>query len=190
MVVLRNKFSLVIEPSTEVIMQVDYQKQKLGNLLNDRYPSKNAKAHITINVFLADEIELKSVIRYLDHFRTRERPFEVNFKGIKHYENGAVYIAPKADSRKQLTMLMKRVSSDFPIKTDVKSTEPHISIGRKLTEEQVLLALKKLYTHFSFQCDTLLLRKFDENKKQYQPLIRFEMGFSTGLSHYQMELFP
>ncbi len=52
MVLVKNKFSLIIEPSREVIMQVDYQKQKLGNLLNAWYHSKNAKAHITIAEFL------------------------------------------------------------------------------------------------------------------------------------------
>lgn len=84
---------------------------------------------------------------------------------------------------------MKRVLTGLPIQTDVKSAEPHISIGRKLTEEQVLLALKNLYIHFSFRCDTLLLRKFDKNKKQYQPLMRFEMGLSADLGNSQIGLF-
>ncbi|WP_421939932.1 2'-5' RNA ligase family protein [Pedobacter sp.] len=139
--------------------------------------------------FWASDRELESVSHYLEHIRKTEQPFEVSFKGLKHYDNGAVYVAPQPDSRKHLAALMKRVLTGFPIQTDVKSTEPHISIGRKLTEEQVLLALKKLYTHFSFRCDTLLLRKFDKNKKQYQPLVRFEMGFSAGLGNSQIGLF-
>jgi 2'-5' RNA ligase len=132
------------------------------------YNSRNSKAHITIVEFTSDEDELVYIIDHLKEIASYETPMHLNFDGVDKYSNGAVFLKPDVATKTPLTDLMVRIQKDLKIKNSYKSKDPHISIGRKLSEENVEIALKMFAdVKLAFNCSDLILRKFNTVKKQY-----------------------
>ena len=161
------KYSIVIMPDKNGIEYVD----KLKDDLNARigwYNSRSSKAHITIIEFTSDKDELDEIITLLKEVASYENPFRLSFDGVSNYSNGAVFLKPDQATRVPLTELMIRIQKNTNIKNSYKSKDPHISIGRKLSAENVQIALK-MFTEvkLDFKCGNLVLRKFDPVRKQY-----------------------
>lgn len=162
------KYSLIIAPSQTGIGYVD----KLKNELNSKigwYHSRNSKAHITIVEFTADDDELEKIVKLIKEIANYEMPIHLSFDGVSNYPNGAVFLKPDEATKKPLTDLMIRIQKSLNIKNSHKSKDPHISIGRKLSEDNVEIALKMFAdAKLDFECANLILRKFSPSKKQYE----------------------
>jgi 2'-5' RNA ligase len=165
----KQQYSIVILPPLEGINYV----ADLKNQLNARigwYNSRNAKAHVTICEFTADTDELEYIIKDLKAIASYEVPHKLVFDGVDSYANGAVYLKPNAQTKAPLTELMARVQRNLKVTNQYKSKAPHMSIGRKLNEENVAIALAMFAdAKLDFDCGNLVLRKFSPTKKQYVP---------------------
>jgi 2'-5' RNA ligase len=161
------KYSIVIAPPQAGI---DYGAQ-LKDELNSKigwYNSRNSKAHVTIIEFTADEDELVKIIAHLKEVASYEQPIDLSFDGVSSYPNGAVFLKPDEATKLLLTDLMINIQKKLNIKNSYKSKDPHISIGRKLSDENVEIALQ-LFANakLDFYCTHLILRKFNPDRKQY-----------------------
>ena len=161
------QYSIVILPPKKEINYVADLKNQLNAKIG-WYNSRNAKAHITICEFTADLTELDRIIKDLKEIASYETPSYLIFDGVDSYANGAVFLKPNAQTKVPLTELMVRIQKNLGITNQYKSKSPHMSIGRKLSEENVGIALSMfLNAKLEFECNNLVLRKFNPNKKQY-----------------------
>ncbi|WP_316784301.1 DUF4172 domain-containing protein [Pedobacter frigiditerrae] len=168
--VMKDLYSVVIMPDENGLNKVKGWKDDLKTKI-DWYNSSNSKAHITISEFLTDEDEIVDIINHLKEIAGYESPIHLNFEGVSSYPNGAVFLAPDKPTKETLTDLMKRIQKNLNIKKSYHSKDPHISIGRKLTEENVTIALEMFKeAKLEFDCTSIVLRKFNPVKKQYDVL--------------------
>lgn len=62
----------------------------------------------------------------------------------------------------------KRLKKQYTRKWADESKNPHMSVGRRLTREWVELAYATLPTYeATFRCDSFVIRKFNEKRRQY-----------------------
>jgi 2'-5' RNA ligase len=161
------KYSLIIAPPQKGIEYVNKLKDELNSKIG-WYHSRNSKAHITIVEFTADEDEVEKNIKLVTEIASQEIAIHLSFDGVSNYPNGAVFLKPDEATKKPLTDLMIRIQKNLNIKNSHKSKDPHISIGRKLSEDNVEIALKMFAdVKLDFECANLVLRKFNSSKKQY-----------------------
>lgn len=176
---MKPKYSVAICPPVEIVDQVMFMKAELAERIG-WFPSKNSHAHITFNVFEADDSEIGAVRKYLEQFCRSAVSSEVRFPTTGSYSNGAFYLSPDAGSHLYIKELMRRFHSGFPLKSGVeKSTDPHMSIARRLKKPD-LEAANQLFGErnigVGFLCDRLSVRMFDEDKKQYRIDCEFIFG--------------
>ena len=178
-----NKYSVVFMPDTQTIEQIKQMKLQLADKIG-WFNSKNSLAHFTIFEFLEEGINMKRIEKQLERIEKQlERiaseiePFHVKCTNFNSFENGAFFIQPNQDSSKILTLLMKQVllESHF-IKKTITNTTPHLSIGRRLNDNQ-LQAAQKIFTEIelSFEIDQLTLRIFDEKQRQFKIYKQFPL---------------
>lgn len=168
------RYSIVIQPSNSVIEEVKQMKELLA-LKIGWYNSKNSVAHITINEFERDEIELENIKSKLREITTYLQPQEVQFTSFNTFPNGAFFLKPNVASRRYLKEIMTSVHQKFSYPTNTKSYEPHISIGRRIQLENIEIA-KSLFSkdpNISFICDTIALRCFNVERKQFDVIATF-----------------
>lgn len=166
------QYSIVILPPQK---EIDYVAD-LKNQLNAKigwYNSRNAKAHVTICEFTADLDELDRIIEDLKEITSYETPRHLFFDGVSSYANGAVYLKPDEQTKAPLMALMVRIQKNLGITNLYKSKSPHMSIGRKLSEENVAIALDMFAdAKLDFNCSHIVLRKFNPEKKQYDIFLK------------------
>ena len=168
------KYSIVIQPSNSVIEEVKQMKELLASKIG-WYNSKNSVAHITINEFERDEKELIKIKSKLTEITTYLKPHEVHFTSFDAFPHGAFFLKPDVTSRYYLKEIMTSVHKKFPYSTNIKSYEPHISIGRRIQLENIETA-KYLFSknpNISFICDTIALRSFNVDRKQFDIIATF-----------------
>ncbi|HJR99530.1 MAG TPA: 2'-5' RNA ligase family protein [Flavobacterium sp.] len=172
---MQNRYSLVISPPQDVIDQVKSMKEALAKEIG-WYNSKNSLAHITINEFMASEIEMESIKKQLNTICNSLKPISVCLDSFNNYSNGAFFVGPDETSKINLKQILVQVNQSFRAKTLFKNTEPHLSIGRRLSAEN----LTKAYYLFSdpielqFICDNISLRLFNPDIKQFEIIEHFE----------------
>lgn len=165
--IMEDLYSLVIEPSAQGIEYVTKLKDELFNEIS-WYNSRNSKAHLTIIEFTAKVDDLDEILENITQIASYEKPLHLNFKGVGNYSNGAVFLKPDDETKVSLAELMIRIQKQLNIKKSYNSKDPHISIGRKLSSENVEKALKMFSeAKLDFECKNLVLRKFNPEKKQY-----------------------
>lgn len=166
---MKAKYSIALIPSEEVIVLVDSIKKELAEKI-EWFHSKNSKAHITISEFEATEEEAKSLMAKVKAIADTIEPVMVSFESFDSFPNGAFYISPNEVSKDELKKIMKRFhNATKPFAKVYKSSEPHISIGRKIDEEKLKIAIEMFKTiNFSFNCDTVAIRFFDDKLRQYK----------------------
>ncbi len=161
------QYSIVILPPQQEINYVANLKNQLNAKIG-WYNSRNAKAHVTICEFTADIDELERIIEDLREIASYETPSLLVFNGVDSYANGAVYLKPDVQTKAPLTELMVRIQKNLGVTNQYKSKAPHMSIGRKLSEKNVEIALNMFAdAKLEFNCSNLVLRKFNPNIKQY-----------------------
>lgn len=168
-----NTYSVVIHPSKNVIDEVKVMKELLASKIG-WFNSKNSLAHITINEFEAPTSELANIKKHLQNITQYLKAEEVLFNKLDTFPNGAFFLGAEENSKLYLKETMQNIHQSFTYKTAIKSTEPHISIGRKITPENIKIA----YTLFTtpslfFLCDRIALRVFNTNRKQFDIVEEF-----------------
>lgn len=162
------KYSIVIAPPQIGIDYVDHLKNELNGFIG-WYNSRNSKAHITISEFTADGDELTKMTTNLKEIASHENPIHLNFEGVGNYANGAVFLKPDEVTKIEVGNLMRRIQKNLGVKNAYHSKDPHLSIGRKLSEENVQMALKMFAeAKLDFNCSHLVLRKFNPDLRQYE----------------------
>jgi 2'-5' RNA ligase len=162
------RYSIAIYPTSEVMKKVEAMKQQLSSSIG-WYHSKNAKAHITICGFHADDrTEISGIKSQLRNICYSEPALALEFNHIEKYNNGAVCILPTNSAKSVLIKLMNRVQKNLSIRSAYKSNNPHISIARKLDNDQSAIA-NQLFADpdINFSCNSIVLRVYDPQRKQY-----------------------
>ncbi|RZK50347.1 MAG: 2'-5' RNA ligase family protein, partial [Pedobacter sp.] len=162
------KYSVVITPDDKGTVYVDGLKDELFSKIG-LYNSRRSKAHVTICEFFAGKQKLNAVIRKLKEIASFENPVHIKFDGVDSYPNGAVFLKPTEATKAPLKELMVRIQKQLNIKNSYKSKDPHMSIARKLSNDNVEIALKMFAeVKLDFNCTNIVLRKFNPDKKQYE----------------------
>jgi hypothetical protein len=178
---METRYSVAVCPPKEIVGQVRGMKDELFTKIG-WYNSRNSDAHVTFNVFMADEYEIPKVSKFLATFCENLPASEIAFTGTGSYPGGAFYLAPEQKSKDYLANLMKHFHSRFPKEIkNTKSDDPHMSIARQLKDGRLEIA-EKLWADreidIAFLCDRLSLRRFDPAARQYSVVSEFLFGQS------------
>jgi 2'-5' RNA ligase len=162
--------------SDDVIKEVAAMKELL-EYKTGRYPSYRSKAHITVNNFAADEKELLICKKYMEQFCRYLTKFEISLIKIDLYkDSGTIYLALDNDSKKIMSNIMREFNRKAPFKIKDSFSDPHVTIGRKLTQQQIATAYQ-LWHNKSFDikyvCDNLAIREFNPSILHYSLESRF-----------------
>ena len=167
------RYSLVLQPSPEVVLAVKAMKEHLSSKIG-WYHSKNALAHLTINEFEAPVTEKDKIAHHLNTITTYLPSETVCFDHFDTFPNGAFFLAPDTRSKLFLKNILQQVHEEFRYPTVLKNNEPHISIGRRLQEEQLRIAHELFASpSLSFLCDRIALRIFNPSRKQFDIISEF-----------------
>lgn len=162
-------YSVAIYPFGSVMDEVKGLKDELVASIG-WYGSRNSKAHITICEFNADsERQLETVKTQLHKLCDTELPLNLTFDHIGAYEkdiNSVICLLPNDESESMVKLLMTRVHKGLKVKLTNRSSNPHITIGRRLDEEKLSVANtlfmnKKI--NLNFCCDRIVLRVREGN---------------------------
>src|SRR5690606_28862711 len=118
-------------------------------------------------------------------------PFPVYLDHFSFYENsGAYFIAPNEVSKNNLKPIMKKVQDNLKSLQLKKSDDPHLSIGRRLTPENLTIA-SQLFTTIAihFLCNEIVLRELDPVKKQFFVIDSFSFNGNSAPEFVQGSLF-
>lgn len=186
---MEEKYSIVFMPNLTVIEEVKKRKLQLAEKIG-WYNSKNAVAHITICEFHSTETKIGILKKQIDRIASSFSPFEVELNEYSSYSNGTFFIKPSENSKVELKKIMKELTTSLAIKKIYKSNEPHLSIARKLNPENLSIA-SNLFQQIalSFLCDSIALRKFNSNLKQFEIVTTFPFKNENNLHNKQTTLF-
>jgi len=167
---LANYYSLIILPPDEVIALVGKLKLRLHTESGKGYSSRKSMAHITIQEFWATENQLKKIILKLIKIAREEKGFAAVFDEVFCSEQTA-FFTPDDISKGGFKRLLERIRTQ--VKGKCKSNA-HISIGRKLSSEQLEISRKIFSTEtLEFNCNRIALRKFNDKTKQFEVVQTF-----------------
>ncbi|WP_394775748.1 2'-5' RNA ligase family protein [Flavobacterium sp.] len=186
---MEKKYSVVIHPSQEIIDSIKTMKEDLA-LKIGWFNSKNSVAHITICEFKIDESQIDKFKQKISKIADTFTPFNVHLNHFGSYDSGAFFIGPDEDSKANLKPIMKKTQDALQLSNLTKSSDPHISIGRKLSPENIAIA-NSLFTTIDmhFLCDTIILRELDPIKKQFFVIDTFQFGSNPQPELIQGSLF-
>lgn len=163
-------YSLVIFPTQEQIDLIHSYKQLLKKEIG-WFGSANSSAHITIIQF-NNEMELVLYIEQIREFCKTVIPKNLIFNKFDDFDERTFFIAPEPTTQNYLDKLIIGTHEFLGFKTE--KAHAHISIARRLNPEKTKIAynlFKNISLHFKFPCDTLSVRKFNEQTKQYSDVI-------------------
>ena len=164
------KYSVVFHPSETVIEAVKELKEQLSTKIG-WFPSKNSLAHITICEFEYELATYENIKSRIANYCRYQNSFEVTFNTFGNYTNGAFFIAPDTESKNKMADIMKEIPKQIQYPVSHKSSEPHISIGRQLSEAQLKIAYSLFEKiDLNFVCDGITIRIFNPERKQYDVL--------------------
>lgn len=160
-------YSLVIHPPEDILALVKSMKEQLATEIG-WYNSKNSVGHITICEFRATPAAIELIKKQIRRLCDPMIPVAVHLNELGAFPNGAFFIAPHNDSKKDLKHIMKLFNKSLQIPDIKKSDTPHLSIARRLSPEHLAKANRLFNTiDLHFVCDSVVLRQFDENIKQF-----------------------
>lgn len=173
---MEKHYSVAIYPSEEVIALVKSMKVGLAKEVG-WFHSKNSVGHITICEFKATDSQIEIIKNQLSSVCSTLKPVDVCLNEFGSYTNGAFFISPDNDSKNRLKPIMKKVQESLHNLNMQKSDDPHLSIARRLTPKKLERA-KNLFILIDvhFLCESIVLRKFDENIKQFFVIDEFKFN--------------
>ncbi|MFV8343538.1 2'-5' RNA ligase family protein [Flavobacterium sp. XS2P39] len=173
---MEKEYSVAIYPPDAISLLVKSMKEQLATEVG-WFHSKNSVGHITICEFKATDSEIESIKKQLDKLCANLNSVKVTLNHFGTYPNGAFFISPDAASKDNLIPIMQHIQRSLCIQNMKKSDDPHVSIARRLTPENLEKA-KALFTTIAidFLCDSIVLRKFNENIKQFDVIDTFKFN--------------
>ena len=186
---MENLYSLVIQPHEEILVLIKYMKEQLANEVG-WYNSKNSVGHITICEFTATDEIIEIIKKKITQLCLPLHTVNVHLNKFDSFPNGAFFIAPDNESKMVLKHIMKHFNKSLRLHNMKKSDNPHLSIARRLSPEN----LEKANQFFNaidldFVCDSVVLRQFDQQKKQFFATDRFLFKNSPQEQFIQGNLF-
>lgn len=170
---MNSGYSVIIRPNEGVIALVRKWKEDLLKGVGRKYASCHSEAHVSITNFVCNEQGLEYWEKYIQSFCKANRSFDVTFNRWGFYpqhKRGVVCLLPDQQSSMTLVPLMKLFNKNAPLSNPGATHQPHISIGRELSNDEVTIA-ENLLSHqdveVSFPVDRLTIRKFDTQLRQY-----------------------
>ena len=164
------KYSVVFHPSETVIEAVKELKEQLSAKIG-WFPSKNSLAHVTICEFEYELNTYENIKSRIANYCRYQNPFKVTFNAFGNYTNGAFFIGPNTESKIKMAEIMKEIPRQIQFPVNHKSSEPHVSIGRQLTEDQLKIAYSLFEKiNLNFTCNGITIRIFNSERKQYDVL--------------------
>ena len=168
--------------------------KKLKDFLKSKiewYNSCNSEAHITICEFKIDDSQLDSFKQKLAKISDTFTPFQAYLDHFDSFPNaGAFFIGVNEDSKNHFVPIMKKIHETLKSLKLKKSDEPHMSIGRRLTPENLKIASELFTTiDLQFECNEIILREFDPIKKQFFVIDAFPFGSNPQPELIQGSLF-
>ncbi|WP_214229101.1 2'-5' RNA ligase family protein [Pedobacter sp. B4-66] len=188
-------YSVAIYPFGTVMDEVRALKDDLASLIG-WFGSRNSKAHITICEFNADsERQLEVVKSQLHNICDTESPLNLTFDHLGAFEKGVnsvICLLPDNESETILKPLMKRIQKGLKVKLTHSSSNPHITIGRKLDAEKLSVAntfFMSKAINLNFCGDRIVLR-VREGNSQFVVIEEFVFQSKPSqLSDEQLSLF-
>jgi len=170
------KYSVVISPPDTVIEAVRQLKQQLRQAIG-WYHSVNALAHITFCEFHAGTDTLARQEAYIARFAAGQSPVTLRFDHTGIFASGAFYLAPDEASGQLLGRMMKDFQLGMRLPAYKPPATPHLSISRRLGATQLPVAGTVIgEVDISFYCEDIVLRRFNETRRQYDIYRRFPFG--------------
>ena len=184
---MENKYSLAFIPDNIVTDEIKKIKLQLADEIG-WFNSKNSLAHITICEFTSTEIEI--IKNQISRITASFTPFDVELVDYDSYPNGAFFIKPSEKSKEDLKKIMKILTASLTIKKMYKSSDPHLSVARKLDVEKLKIA-NNLFQKIEvkFLCERIFLRKFNTNFKQFEVIDSFQFKGEKSTQVIQGTLF-
>lgn len=164
------EFSLVIFPTPEQSALVKSYKQLLKNEIG-WFGSANAAAHITVINF-DTEFELQMHIEQIRGFCKNTKPQNVILDHFDSFGERTFFIAPNENSKQYLDSLIEKLHQYIGFKSN--NPHSHLSIARGLDTDKMKKAYELFQNttiHFEFSCNTIYVRKFNEQTKQYSDIV-------------------
>lgn len=168
--IMTDKYSLVFQPSEELIKLIRMMKRKLAEEIG-WYNSKNALAHITIAEFKASIDDIPRIHKQITRCSERFKPVVTQFSSFGTYPNGAFFLEVDQEAKKILIEYGRQLTDELRLTSLSKSNDPHLSIARKLDFEKIEKAFKLFNTpDISTTIGFIALRKLNTIRKQYDIL--------------------
>ncbi len=184
-----DKYSLAFIPDAPIVEKVKEMKTQLATAIG-WFHSKNALAHITVGEFEIHATAIDSIASQLTQIATTIQPVEVILDGFGTYPNGAFFLTPTVDSKASLQPIMKTFHYRLQVPAMYKSSDPHLSIARKLNANQIAVANSLWEPEpLTFSCESIALRKLDPVKKQFEIIATFPFLGETTPQVIQTSLF-
>jgi 2'-5' RNA ligase len=193
------RYSIVIRPTANIINKVKEMKNMLRQAIGGFFNSVNSEAHITLFEFHAYETDYPMLLEEFKKVVEGLHPLSIEFEGFSHFPtNGAFFIQPTRESSIDIVERSTAFKKECNSKLLKKFTEgwmelygkPHMSIGRKLQPEWISIAYS-IFDNFEakFQCESLTIRRFNENRRQFDVIEELPMLGKGFASDAQMNLF-
>lgn len=193
-------YSLAIMPPPEIHEHVKGFKQLFREATGKSYGSANADGHISLDGFDAAEADYPLILTEYKQLITPLTPFRLDFSGFADFDRGnfsAFYIKPTEKSceaiRERTQAIMKGFDKKFKKQCMQKwadeSKNPHMSIGRRLTREWIVLAYS-IFTEYEagFLCESFVIRKYNEKRRQYEVIDTIPLSGKSSVGE-QISLF-
>lgn len=184
-----DKYSLCFQPDELLITQVKTMKLQLADVIG-WYNSKNSLAHLTIAEFSANEQDIQRMHRQIKRCCTSFVPVETSLSTFGTYPNGTFFLKIDDFAKSILQTYSQTLFRTLQLKKAYKCTDPHLSIGRKLNQDQIqqafaLFALPSL----SFTCNQIVLRRLNMDRKQFDILYTYPFLSQPENEEIQLSLF-
>lgn len=173
-------YSIAIMPSNEFNLGIKSLKRRIFEKIGS-YPSCNSEGHITLNKFMATIESLYQWEKLLFTFCENKIPYEIYFNGTGVFPKGTFYLELDSKTKNTTIELMRDFHlASKQLKPNVKVTTPHLSIARTgLTSQQLEIAKELIEPiDLKFVCDSLCIRRFNEQRQQYDLYKRIQFAGS------------
>ncbi|MCF2518680.1 2'-5' RNA ligase family protein [Dyadobacter sp. CY351] len=196
-------YTLAINPDERIIRLVKTLKRRLKTHLGRSYGSVNSLAHITLIVFVASEDDYQMILAEFKRVLAGLAPLEIELSGFGDFSEQpecTFYIKPGDESVQQIARYCKSMGANFNKLLRQRCTDRWDTIGRKkphmtIACELTLGEIKASYEFFSgtfteqFTCNSFVMRKYNEEKRQYEFMDTIPLLGHEYMVGQQMRLF-
>jgi 2'-5' RNA ligase len=165
---MAHKYAILIQPSTNIIEQIRNHKLNIKELIGN-YNSYDVDAHITLNSFYAGDTTLVKWKEYLIMIQKTQQALHFEFDRTIIYSNQAFVMIPSENCSKLLLPFVKQFHANAPSPIRTKSSKPHLTIARQLTDDQMCILSKfRQQIHVEFTSYNLVLNRYNQHAKTYE----------------------